>query len=326
MPSRFAIAAIFAIFLATSLNYAQIISDVVVLNATINDGYAGWSECGLDGEVYRHTSGHVNSIMRVSPDGSTLIFVLPDETWPAAIAPAGTGLNILTLHASIKGGRIYEMYKFDHQANLLTHHPVHMTFSPERMAVTSSGKTIVVGHHPEEMSQKEDWRYGGAILDADDQLTRGFDLPLPPGGGGWTFASLQMAGGDGVAYVILHSNTPPQTAIATIAETGNDILKIKVIPVPEDGDQRHHNRWQFGPGVAVEEYVLPGERPRVFSRFDEYDLTTGEKVASKSAVPSGFQPGCYLGDRVSMLAHSYHVDPARGLPPETLRLVTVKLQ
>jgi hypothetical protein len=45
MPSRFAIAAIFAIFLATSLNYAQIISDVVVLNATINDGYGGWSEC-----------------------------------------------------------------------------------------------------------------------------------------------------------------------------------------------------------------------------------------------------------------------------------------
>jgi hypothetical protein len=96
MRSRFAIAAIFAILFATPLNSAQIISDVVVLNATINDGYASWSECGVNGEVYRHTSGHVNSIMRVSPDGSALIFALPDGTWPAAIAPAGTGLKILT--------------------------------------------------------------------------------------------------------------------------------------------------------------------------------------------------------------------------------------
>jgi hypothetical protein len=325
MPSRFAIATISAIFLAISISSAQITSDVVVLNATMNDGYGGWTECGVDGEVYRHTSGALNSIMRVSPDGSTLIFALPDNTWPATIAPVGKGLNILSRHVSEKGDRTYEMYHFDYQANLLTHHPVHMTFSPERMAVTSSGKTIVVGHRPEDMSLKDDWKYGGAILDANDQLTRGFDLPLPPGGGGWTFASFQMAGGDGVAYVILHSNTPPQTAIATISDGGNDILKIKVIPVPEDSDHRHHNLWQFGPGVAVEEYIFPGVRPGRF-HFDEYDLNTGEKIATKTALGGGFQPGCYLGDRFSMLAHSYHVDSARGLPPETLRLVTVKLE
>lgn len=191
------------------------------------------------------------------------------------------------------------------------------------MAVTSSGKTIVVGHHPEEMSQRDDWKHGGAVLDADDQLTRDFDLPLPPGGGGWTFSSFQMAGGDGVAYVILHSNTPEQTAMATILETGNNILKIKVIPVPPDSNQRHHNQWLFGPGVVAEAYIFPGER---LSRFDEYDLNSGEKVATKSAVGGGFQTGCYLGDKYSMLADSRRVDSARGLPPQTLRLVTFKLQ
>jgi hypothetical protein len=135
-----------------------------------------------------------------------------------------------------------------------------------------------------------------------------------------------MSGGDGVAYVILRSDTGQQTAIATISETGNDILQIKVIPVPPDSEQRQDNEWLFGPGVAVEVYHFVGERPRVFSRFDEYDLNSGQKVATKSALPVGFQSGCYFGDEFSMLAHSAHVDPARRLSPETLRLVTVKLQ
>jgi hypothetical protein len=327
MLSRFAIAVVFAGLFSIQASSAQeIISDVVFTNAAINDGYGGWAECGVDGQVYRHPIGGFRSIMRVSPDGSTLMFALPDDAWPAAIAPSGKGLNILASRASRAEGRFYEMYHFDSQANLLARNPVHLTFSPQQMAVTSSGKTIVVGHHPDDMSQRDDWKYGGAVLDSDDQLTRGFDLPLPPGGGGWTFQGLQMAAGDGVAYAMLHSNTPSQTAIATISEAGNDILKIKVIPVLEDTDQRHHNTWLFGPGVAVEMYHVVGQRPRVFFGFDEYDLSSGERIATKNTLGGGFQPGCYLGDRFSMLAHSAHVDPARGLAPETLRLVTSKLQ
>jgi hypothetical protein len=135
-----------------------------------------------------------------------------------------------------------------------------------------------------------------------------------------------MAVGDGVAYVILHSNEPPQTAIATISERGDDDLKIKTIAAPLDTETRHHNEWVFGPGVAVDLYIHPNERPHTTDRFDEYDLKTGEKIATKSAPPTGFQFGCYLGDEVSMLAHSAHVDPARHLSWDTLRLVTSKLE
>lgn len=340
MPCRSAIALLLANLLPVYISYAQqlpcppvstdqVISEVVVSAASVNDNYGGWTTCGTNGQVYRHPgSGHLTSIQRVSPDGSTLIFSLPDEVSPKAIAPSGTGLNILVGNFSRTDGRFYEMYHFDSQANLLTRRRLHMTFAPERMAVTSSGKTIVLGHYPDDFSNREDWKYGGAILDVDDQLTKGFDFPLPPGGGGWTFAS-DMLGGNDVVYVILQSIATPKgmlTAVATISETSNDILKIKVISLPPDSDQRHHNQWLFGPGVAVETYIDPSERPHVVDRFDEYDVTTGDKIATKTAPPSGFQSGCYLGNEFSMLAHSAHVDPSRRLSKDTLRLVTSKLK
>ena len=134
-----------------------------------------------------------------------------------------------------------------------------------------------------------------------------------------------MLGGSGAAYVMLKSITTPNgmlDAIATISETGNDILKIKVIAVPPNSDQRHHNQWWFGPGVAVETYIDPSERPHPVDRFDEYDVTTGDRVATKTAPLTGFQLGCYLGNEFSMLAHSAHADPARQLSPDTPRLVT----
>lgn len=340
MSHRSAVALLLANLLPFHISYAQqaccsplsteqVIRDVVVSGASVNDGYVGWTTCGNEGQVYRHPgSGRLTSIQRVSPEGSTLIFSLPDNAYPAAIAPAGKGLNILAGNFSQTEGRFYEMYHYDGQANPLTHHRVHMTLAPERMAVTSSGKTIVLGHYPDDFSKNEDWKYGGAILDADDQLTRGFDLPLPPGGGGWTLAS-EMLGGNDAAYVMLKSITTPNgmlTAIATIWETGNDILKIRVISVPPNGERRHHNEWLLGPGVAVETYIDPSEGPHPVDRFDEYDVTVGDKVATKTAPFTGFQSGCYLGNEFSMLAHSFHVDPVRHLSPDTLRLVTSRLK
>jgi hypothetical protein len=340
MPRRSAIALLLASVLPVQVSYAQqapcppvsteqIISDVVVSGASVNDGYGGWTTCGVEGQVYRHPgSGQFRSIQRVSPDGSTLLFSLPDNVWPAAIAPAGAGLNILARNFSRTEGRFYEMYHFDSQANLLTHRRVRLTFAPERMATTSSGKTVVLGHYPDDFSKVEDWKYVGAILDADDQLKRAFDFPLPPGGGGWTFAS-EMLGGNDVAYVMLKSITTPNgmlNAIATISETGNDVLKIKVISVPPASAQRQHNQWLFGPGVTVEVYHDPSERPHPVDRFDEYDVTTGDKIATKTAPGTGFQSGCYAGNEFSMLAHSAHVGPARHLSRDTLRLVTSKLK
>lgn len=340
MSSRFAIALLLANIFPVQMTYAQqatcppmsteqVVSDVVVQGASLNDGYDGGEiSCGIGGEIYRRGHGTLRAVQRVSPDGSALVFPLPDDVWPAAVAPAATGLKILASHFSRTEGRVYEIYHFDGDARLLTRRRVHITFAPHNMAVTSSGKTIVIGHHPDDFAQRDDWKYGGAIFDADDQLTRGFDLPLPPGGGGWTYSSLRMAGGDGVAYVILRSETTsagPQTAIATIADHGNDILKIKVIPVPPELERRHQGLWLFGPGVAVEPFTIP-ERPHVVFEYDEYDLTTGEKVATKRAPPQGFQLGCYLGNEISELAHSAHMDPARHLPPKTLRFVTSKLK
>jgi hypothetical protein len=271
--------------------------------------------------------------MRVSPDGSSLLFTLPEHVFPQAIAPAGTGVNILSpvqprseVHSPADRQLHFQMFHFDSRANLLLQNKVTIPLHPIAMAVLPSGRTVVPGIYSDNLLDKGDRKYGFAILDENDTLVRSEDLPLPPGGGGWTFAGSRIAVEDGVAFVMLHSNDPPQTAIATISEKGNQNLEIKVIAAPSDTETRHHNEWVFGPGVAVDVYHYTNERPHVTFRFDEYDLKTGEKIATKSAPPTGFQFGCYMGDEFSMLAHSAHVDPVRHLAPDTLRLVASKLQ
>jgi hypothetical protein len=220
------------------------------------------------------------------------------------------------------------MYHFDNQASLLEQDQGTLPLDPHAMAVLPSGRTIITGSHLDDPDHPEDRKYGFAILNENDEFVKSVDLPLPPGGGGWTFASDEhIAVGDRVAYVILHSNEPPQTAIATMSEEGH--IDVTVVAVPPDSDKHRHNAWLFGPGVAVEVFhylVQVGQRRRGFDGFDEYDLKTGEKVDTKGSFPVGFTFGCYLGNEVSMLAHSAHVDPARRLSPDTLRLVTAKLQ
>ena len=326
MRPRFAFPLLFflAAVLAANSTAQQITNDVVIQGASVNDGYGDWLTCGVDGQVYRHPGGHLTSVMRVSPDGSTLLFRLPEQVYPREIAPAGTGLSILG--PSSKGERSVhvQMYHFDNQANLMAQSQVTIPIQPTSMAVLPSGRTILAGLSHDDPQIQDEWKYGFAILDENDKLLRSIDLPLPPGGGGWTFASSRMAVGNGVAYVMLHSNEPPQTAIATISEAGD--LGIKVIAAPLDTETRHHNEWVFGPGVAVDLYIYRNERPHVTTRFDEYDLKTDEKIATKTASATGFQFGCYMGDEFSMLAHSAHVDPARHLSWDTLRLVTSKLK
>jgi len=159
MPSRFAVAVLFA-SISIYISYAQqVTSDVVVSGAPLNDGYMSWDTCGADGQLYRRPSVHLNSIQRVAPDGSTMIFALPGDAVPHAIAPAGTGLNIMASDISPTEGRIYGMHRFDSQGDLLTQHRVLIDFQPTEMAVTSSGKTIVLGRY-DDISQ--DWKYGGA--------------------------------------------------------------------------------------------------------------------------------------------------------------------
>ncbi|HEY1676536.1 MAG TPA: hypothetical protein VGG04_02410 [Candidatus Sulfotelmatobacter sp.] len=306
---------------------AQVVSDVVVQGASLNDGYGGSLSCGVDGQVYRRPGGgRLTSVMRVSQDGSTLLFSLPADVFPGVLAPAASGLNVISqAYSAADRGLHLAMYHFDGQGNLLSQNPVTIPIQPSWMAVLPSGRTIIAGSLLKDYGLPENRKYGFAILDENDRLVRSVEMPLPPGGGGWTFAS-PMAAGNGVAYIMLHSNQPPQTAIATIAESGNQDLDIKVIEAPLDTETRHHNEWMFGPGITADIYHFANERPHITFRFDEYDLKTGEKIATRSAPPAGFQFGCYTRDEFSMLAHSAHVDPARHLSPDTLRLVTSKLQ
>jgi len=149
-------------------------------------------------------------------------------------------------------------------------------------------------------------------------------FPLPPEGGGWVFDSRRMLAGDGAAYLMLHSYEPPATGLAKILEDGN--IEIKITPNAPYNDERHHSEWLFGPDIAVETYHFVDAHERCTLHFDEYDLNTGERTKSRYAFISGGGFACYSGNEVSMISPSAHVDPARGLAAETLRLVFGKLQ
>ncbi len=332
MPSRLAVALLLANVLPVQISYAQqtpctpvsteqVVSDVVISGAAFNDGYDD-GICGVDGEIYRrHSDQHVSSVMRVARDGSTTVFDLPIDLRFAVVAPTNGGLNVLTL------GKPQQMYRFDRQGKLLAHHQLSLVFTPAEMAVLPSGNTVVVGFRQLDDPTKLTSRFEGAVLNAEDQLVRGFDFPLTPSGDRWLpwmWGSLGkgMTAANAVAYVILQSKS--MSSIATITETGH--VDPKIVPVPPNSETRYHGSWMFGPGVAVEVYHDPIERPHPVDRFDEYDLVSGEKIATKSAPATGFAFGCYIGKEVSMLAHSADVDPARHLPAHTLRLVTSKLK
>jgi hypothetical protein len=327
MYSRLAFALLSSAVLVSVSPAQQTTSDVVVQGASLNDVNGGWPTCGADGQLYRGPSGgDSTSVMRVSRDGSTLLFRLPEHAYPQAVAATNTGVNILSAVGPTPERRVhFQMFHFDSLANLLAHNRGTISLRPSSMATLASGTTILVGAHANDPDNRDEWKYGFAILDENDQLIKSVYLPLPPGGGGWTFVS-PVAAGDGVAHVMLHSSRPPQTAIATISEKGDHNLDITIVAAPIDTETRHHNYWVFGPGVAVDVYIDPTERPHVSDRFDEYDLASGTKIATKRAYGGGFQFGCYMGDSFSMLAHSAHVDPASRLSPDTLRLVTTKLQ
>jgi hypothetical protein len=326
MLSRLSFYFVFVSLFSTCLGEAQrASSDVVVSGASVNDPYSLTAMCGANGQVYRWTwgiSSHLNSVMRVARDGSTVLFMLPQDAHPEFMAAGTDGPYILSAHFWKGEGRAYDLYQNDSGGNLLNENVVRTDSEITRMAALSSGRVVVTTVRGKD---SEDRKYGGAILGADGQVVKTFALPLPPGGGGWTFVSQLVARGD-AAYVMLHSNLGDKTAIATVSEAGR--LAIKLISVPADTEQWRHNQWLFGAGVAVEAYHDPTERPHISIRFDEYDLATGEKIAAKKAAPGvgGYNIGCYYGNEVTWLAGSAHVDPARGLSPDALRLVTAEIR
>ena len=330
MTPRFIVAIAIAVagISATRPSFAQqITSDVVISGASLNDGYAG-SICDDDGQLYRRPvnarpGGHEVSLMRVAKDGSTLLFTLPESEWPIDVfAPVATGLAALNNRYTAAEGISNHMYRFDGQGKLQTERTVSIDFQPVAMAETKSGMTIIVGYRPRVETDKEARTYGGAVLNASDQVVKLFEFPPTAEGNKWaTLQTHRMAGGDSGASVILESGTEPNYSIATISESG----QINILPLATVSGARYHD-WFFAKGVAAEQYQFAGEKPPGATKIDTFDLTSGKKIGTKTLFPAGFAVACYLGDEVSMLAHSAHVEKSRGLRPDALRLVTVRLE
>jgi hypothetical protein len=327
MPSRLLGSIVFASLFAIAASSAQ--QGVAEVPLPRENLYGEIRACGTDGQAFLPSSGDEFFVLRVSLDGSSLTFNLPDKRHHAeAIAPYAAGVNILSTwkenvsskeYAEVKFTRI--MYHFDDLGNLVTQHLVSTDLVGAMMATTSSGTTIMVGQHFADSSEKDDRKYGGLILDADDRVVSRFELPSPPTGGTWSFPLFDrrlMTAGDRVAYVLLHSNEPLATEIVTISESGK--VRVRTLPEPMLDDTRRFTKWLVGPGVAVEQYYLLRGRPVV--HFDEYDLKTGQRIASKTAPPGSTHPltaACYYADSVTGLGGS--VDT-----PDTLWLRIAKLQ
>ncbi|MGP0017264.1 MAG: hypothetical protein ACLPHP_01745 [Candidatus Sulfotelmatobacter sp.] len=322
MPSRLLNSILFAGIFAIGVSSAQEGTAEVPVPGNV---YAQIMACGADGQAYFPLGGE-HSTLRVSLDGSTLTFRLPGKVYPNAVAPYADGVNVLGRSPGSPEPR-FVIYHFDNLGNLLTQHPVPIDLTETMMATTSSGTTILVGHHPAMSPQDDDWKYRGLVLDAEDRVVSRFELPSPPPGQTWTFNRKGLiTAGDGAAYVLLHSDEPPTTMIATISESGK--LSVKPLPEPMLGETRYI-MWLVGPGVAVEMYHLDDDRTLIGGlpvfRFDEYDLKTGKKIASKAA-PMGsampFAAACYYGNSVTGLGARMQVMPDEPY----LRLRIAKLQ
>jgi hypothetical protein len=305
----------------------QITSDVVISGASMNDGY-GRSNCDEDGRLYRipmnaRPGGEPVSVMRVAKDGATLLFTLPRPDWSIqAIAPAVEGLVVLTNPGDeAERGRMH-IYRFDPHGDLQSQRTVSLDFQPVAMVEMKSGMTIVVGYRPRLRRDQEARTYGGAILNPSDQVIMPFEFQPTTDGGQWKVVpSHRMSVDDRGASVVVQSGDDPNYAIATIDESG----QIRMLPLDTVRGARYHD-WFFAKGVAAELYQFAGEKPPGYTKIDRFDTVSGNNLGTKSLPSVGFAVACYLGDEVSMTAHSAHVEKSRGLSPDALRLVTVKLE
>ncbi len=231
--------------------------------------------CGTEGQAYFSSIGDEYFVLRASLDGSSQTFNLPDKRYARVVAPYASGVNILSPRLQPDKKRI--IYHFDNLGNLLARHFLSTDLDDTIMATTSSGTTILAGRY--RASEHEDWEYGGIVLDASDRVVSQFKLPSPPAGGGWSFGPSDqldeplMTADDRAAYVVLHSNKPLATEIATISESGR--VNLRTLPDP---DESHlYSRWLVGPGVAVEMYS-PGPYARRPPRSDRRAHRSGGRA------------------------------------------------
>ena len=109
-----------------------------------------------------------------------MTFKLPDKANARAVAPYAAGVNILGMSQEPKTF----IYHFDNDGKLIAQHPVTSDLDDIMIATTSSGITILVGHH---LDKDGESGYGGLVLDAADRIVSRFAIPPPPDGGAWNF-------------------------------------------------------------------------------------------------------------------------------------------
>jgi hypothetical protein len=306
----------------------QITSDIVVSGASTNDGY-GNSNCDEHGELYRirmnaRPGGEPVSVMRVAKDGSTVLIMIPQPDWGIqAISPSSDGLIVAANPGDGAERGLTHIYHFDLQGKLQSQRTVSLDFQLVAMAETKSGMTIAVGYRPRLEMNQEARTYGGAVLNASDKVVTSFEFQPTTNGGRWKVVSTHRMWVDdrGASVALQSGDDDPNYAIATIDESG----QIRILPLLTVRDARYHD-WFFAKGVAAELYQFAEGAPPRPVKIDAFDLVTGKNLGTKTRPNVGFADACYLGDEMSMTAHSAHVEKSRGLSPDALRLVTVKLE
>lgn len=335
MPSRLIATLLFLACIAKGyLSYGQqIMGDVAVslIGAPSWVGHQNGFQCDQKGELFYRPEfrreSDVGAVVRVNQDGSTLLFQVPDRLdSPVRFAAANNGLVALG-RAVVAGLRPTDgpsvetrLYHFDGQGKVVAQHPISFGFSPTQIAVTSSGKTVVIGYL--DRMTREGASFAGAVLDGEDKVIRVFELPEPADGGNW--AGAMMEGGDGVAYAFLQALPKRSNAVATITESGRvDIAELPVPPTLPPGEwqagRRLHGQWLLGPGAVVEEYSVYREMPSLI-RFNEYDFASGKRVRTWSTPSAAFGTSCYLGDRIVGMVRRGDGDQ------QSIHRVTVKLE
>jgi hypothetical protein len=287
----------------------QITSDVEISGAGLNDGYFHGGQCDSQGRLYRPKYGHreASAIMRIARDGTTQIFTLPDSDMGLnAFAPTPSGLLVLINSYSRKDGVTRTLIQFDDAARITSTRRVPIEFEPEAMAVTSAGKTIIVGYQ----KQGEAKKIVGEVLDVDDHVMQHFDFP--PGSEIEKPFALRVQGGDDGAYLINDSAVGP---IYSISESGHVNL---FRAAPPAGAQFF--TWTLNGNVAVEAYRLVSDPIPGPFRFDLYDAASGVKTNTMtvSRLP-GFAIACYVGGEITVLGYG-------GPGSQALRLRSVKLE
>lgn len=335
MPSRLIATLLFLACIAKGyLSYGQqIVGDVTVslIGAPSWVGHQNGFQCDQKGEFFYRPDfrreSDVGSVVRVNLDGSTLLFQVPNRLDSLVIfAAANNGLVALG-RAVVAGLRPTDgpsvetrLYHFDDQGKVVAQHPISFDFRPTQIAVTSSGKTVVIGYL--DRMTREGARFAGAVLDGKDKVIRIFELPEPADGGKWVGA--MMEGGDGVAYALLQALPKRLNAVATITESGRvDIADLPVPPMLPPSEWRDGTRlpgqWLLGPGMVVEQYSIYREIPSLI-RFNEYDFGSGKRVRTRTTLPAAFPISCYLGDRIVGMVRRGDGDQ------QSIHRVTVKLE